>query len=45
MEQNMERVYERATLVAVTFEAMDIITTSGWASGVHTPIVMPEDIF
>jgi hypothetical protein len=37
--------YERATLLVVTLQAKDVITTSGQITDGNTSIVLPEDIF
>ena len=37
--------YERATLLVVTLQAKDVITTSGQIADGNTSIVLPEDIF
>ena len=42
---NNKKVYERVALTVVSFDAKDIITTSGWLGLPNTPIVLPEDIF
>ena len=41
----MKEIYERATLSVVTFDAKDIITTSGETDGKGGAIQLPEDIF
>lgn len=37
--------YERATILVVTLQAKDVITTSGQITDGNTSIVLPEDIF
>jgi hypothetical protein len=41
----MKNNYERAMLTVVTFDAKDIITTSGETDGKGGAIQLPEDIF
>jgi hypothetical protein len=39
------KIYERASLEIVSFDAKDIITTSTYEGETNKPIVLPEDIF
>ena len=39
------KIYERATLLVVTLNVKDVITTSGDPTDSDSSIVLPEDIF
>lgn len=39
------KIYERASLEIVSFDAKDVITTSTYNGSIKEPVVLPEDIF